>query len=98
MNESWNPEIPLDLQQNFKKEKEQAFTLYLDFVVDATASMYTVFPAVYYAAAHFLECLSKYEVYPQIGLTLIRKKKMVRRQKRFYLRDEIVLLQIFPYF
>ena len=24
MNESWNPEIPLDLQQNFKKEKEQA--------------------------------------------------------------------------
>ena len=31
MNESWNPEIPLDLQQNFKKEKEQAFTLYLDF-------------------------------------------------------------------
>ena len=44
MNESWNPEIPLDLQQNFKKEKEQAFTLYLDFVVDATASMYTVFP------------------------------------------------------
>ena len=27
MNESWNPEIPLDLQQNFKKEKEQAFTL-----------------------------------------------------------------------
>lgn len=30
MNESWNPEIPLDLQQNFKKEKEQAFTLYLE--------------------------------------------------------------------
>ena len=55
MNESWNPEIPLDLQQNFKKEKEQAFTLYLDFVVDATASMYTVFPAVYYAAAHLFE-------------------------------------------
>ena len=75
MNESWNPEIPLDLQQNFKKEKEQAFTLYLDFVVDATASMYTVFPAVYYAAAHFLECLSKYEVYPQIGLTLIRNEE-----------------------
>ena len=75
MNENWNPEIPLNLQQNFKKEKEQAFTLYLDFVVDATASMYTVFPAVYYAAAHFLECLSKYEVYPQIGLTLIRNEE-----------------------
>ena len=54
MNENWNPEIPLDLQQNFKKEKE---------------------PAVYYAAAHFLECLSKYEVYPQIGLTLIRNEE-----------------------
>ena len=74
MNENWNPEIPLNLQQNLKREKEQAFTLYLDFVVDATASMYTVFPAVYYAAAHFLECLSKYEVYPQIGLTLIRNE------------------------
>ena len=37
--------------------------------------MYTVFPAVYYAAAHFLECLSKYEVYPQIGLTLIRNEE-----------------------
>ena len=23
MNENWNPEIPLDLQQNFKKEKER---------------------------------------------------------------------------
>ena len=29
MNESWNPEIPLDLQQNFKKEKEQAFSEYM---------------------------------------------------------------------
>ena len=27
------------------------------------------------AAAHFLECLSKYEVYPQIGLTLIRNEE-----------------------
>ena len=62
MNESWNPEIPLDLQQNFKKEKEQAFTLYLDFVVDATASMYTVFPAVNYPAAHFIQSQSKYQV------------------------------------
>ena len=23
MNKNWNPEIPLDLQQNFKKEKER---------------------------------------------------------------------------
>lgn len=59
MNENWNPEIPLDLQQNFKKEKEQAFTLYLDFVVDATASMYTVFPAVYYACRPFFRMFIK---------------------------------------
>ena len=53
MNDRWNPEIPLDIQQQFTREKEQAFTLYLDFVVDGTASMYTIYPAVYYAAAHF---------------------------------------------
>ncbi|MCI6858666.1 MAG: hypothetical protein MR867_05180 [Eubacterium sp.] len=75
MDGKWNPEIPANLQKNFEREKEQAFTLYLDFVVDGTASMYTVFPAVYYAAAHFLECLSKYEVYPKLGLTVIRNEK-----------------------
>ncbi|MDO5146328.1 MAG: hypothetical protein Q4D60_04935 [Eubacteriales bacterium] len=74
MKEEWNPEIPYEIQQQFLKEKEQAFTLYLDFVVDGTASMYTVFPAVYYAATHFLECLSKYEVYPKMGLTIIRNE------------------------
>lgn len=74
MDDRWNPEIPRDLQRNFVREKEQAFTLYLDFVVDGTASMYTVFPAVYYAAAHFLECLSKYEVYPKLGLTILRNE------------------------
>ena len=58
MNENWNPEIPLDLQQNFKKEKEQAFTLYLDFVVDETE----------------------------------------KRQRRFYLKEEMFSLQIFQYF
>lgn len=75
MSEKWNPELPLEIQRDFVKEKEQAFTLYLDFIVDGTASMYTVFPAVYYAAAHFLDCLSKYEVYPMVGLTIIRNEK-----------------------
>ena len=75
MSDRWNPEIPLDIQQQFAREKEQAFTLYLDFVVDGTASMYTIFPAVYYAAAHFLECLSKYEVYPMVGRTVIRNER-----------------------
>ncbi len=82
MNDRWNPEIPLDIQQQFTREKEQAFTLYLDFVVDGTASMYTIYPAVYYAAAHFLECLSKYEVYPMVGLTVIRNEQMGEETER----------------
>jgi hypothetical protein len=75
MNETWDPVIPADLRRNLEQQKEQAFTLYLDFIVDGTASMYTLFPAVYYAASHFLECLSKYEVYPEVGLTVIRNEK-----------------------
>ena len=82
MSDRWNPEIPLDIQQQFTREKEQAFTLYLDFVVDGTASMYTIFPAVYYAAAHFLECLSKYEVYPMVGLTVIRNEQQGEETER----------------
>lgn len=72
MDKTWNPEIPVNLQEHVIRDKQQAFTLYLDFVVDGTASMHTVFPAVYYAASHFLECLSKYEVYPRMGLTVLR--------------------------
>ena len=72
MADTWNPEIPVNLQEHVIRNKQKAFTLYLDFVVDGTASMYTVFPAVYYAASHFLECLSRYEVYPQVGLTILR--------------------------
>lgn len=74
MNENRNPEIPVQLQKNFEKEKEQAFTLYLDFIVDGTASMYSVFPAVYYAVVHFLEALSSYEVFPRMGLTILRNE------------------------
>ena len=88
MNERWNPEIPLDIQEKFVREKEQAFTLYLDFVVDGTASMYSVFPAVYYAAAHFLECLQKYEVYPQVGLTIIRNEKNGEETERILFENQ----------
>lgn len=73
--EAWNPEIPTELRKNLIREKEQAFTLYLDVIVDGTASMYTVYPAVYYAVSHFMECLSKYEVYPKVGLTVIRNEQ-----------------------
>lgn len=100
MVETWNPEIPLDLQKNVNREKEKAFTLYLDFVVDGTASMYTVFPAVYYAAAHFLECLSKYEVYPMMGITVIRNEKngeeterITFEQRQFFTEEVSVFLK-----
>lgn len=72
MENSWNPEIPVSLQEHVNRDKRQAFTLYLDFIVDGTASMYSVFPAVYYAASHFLEALTRYEVYPMMGITILR--------------------------
>lgn len=50
-------------------------TFYLDFVIDGSASMYTVFPAVYYAITHFLDAFSKYNIYPQMGITLFRSEK-----------------------
>lgn len=71
----WNPEIPMDIQKSFMEEKNQAFTLYLDFIIDGTASMYTIFPAVYFAVVHFIEALSKYDIYPQLGMTIIRDEK-----------------------
>lgn len=98
MGERWNPEIPFELQQNLVKEKEQAFTLYLDFVVDGTASMYTVFPAVYYAAAHFLECLSKYEVYPKVGLTVIRNEKNGEETERVTFENHDYFTEEIPLF
>lgn len=97
MSEKWDPVIPPDLRRNLEQQKEKAFTLYLDFIVDGTASMYTLFPAVYYAASHFLECLSKYEVYPQMGLTVIRNEKIGQEgelaefEDRSYFTSEIAL-------
>ena len=72
MEKQWNPEIPAQLKEQVIKDKEQAFTLYLDFIVDGTASMHTLYPAVCYAASHLLEALTRYEVYPMIGLTVLR--------------------------
>ena len=72
MEAGWNPEIPAHLKESVNRDKKQAFTLYLDFIVDGTASMYTIFPAVYYAAAHLTSGLARYEVYPMVGLTVLR--------------------------
>lgn len=97
--ELWNPEIPLDLQKNVLKEQDQAFTLYLDFIVDGTTSMYTIYPAVYFAAVHFIEALSRYEVYPKLGLTVIRDEKggeetdCVRFDASYFTEDSVQFLK-----
>ncbi len=83
-----NPEIPLEMQRRLKEEKNQAFTLYLDFIVDGTASMYTLYPAVYFAAAHFIEALGKYEIHPKFGITVIRDEKGGEETERLRFNDE----------
>ena len=82
-----NPKIPSRLQENLNQEKQQAFTLYLDFVVDATASMYSIFPAVYYSALHFIEALSKYDVGLELGLTLMRCDRVGEEAQTVYFED-----------
>lgn len=100
MQNQWDPKIPENLQQNFQIEKEKAFTLYLDFIIDGSASMYTVFPAVYYAIAHFLETLSKYEIYPKLGMTIFRSEinhewteYVEFEHNDLYTRDEALFLK-----
>ena len=68
------PVLPESLRKGLEKEKENALTLYLDFVIDGTASMYSVYPAVYFAALHFLECLARYEVSACFGITVLRSE------------------------
>lgn len=50
-------------------------TLYLDFIIDGSSSMYTVFPAVYYAINHIFEAFLNYSMKPQLGLTVFRNEK-----------------------
>ncbi len=75
MNPIVNPVIPESVRNSLNQEKQQAYTLYLDMIVDGTASMYTVYPGVYYAVTHFLDALAKYEVSLELGLTLIRNEQ-----------------------
>lgn len=67
-----NPKIDSKLQEQLKKEAERANTLYVDFVIDATSSMASLYPAVYITAKNIVERLVKYEVTPMVGMTLIR--------------------------
>ncbi len=68
----YNPVLPDRLQEKMESEKKKGLKLYLDFVIDGTASMYTIFPAVYFAIMHFIESLERYEIHPLLGITVIR--------------------------
>ena len=70
MEDKENLVLPDQVRENLEKDKETAFTLYLDFVIDGSASMYSVYPAVYFAALHFLESLARYEVAASLATAL----------------------------
>ena len=69
---AYNPALPSRLREKIESEKKQGLKLYLDFVIDGTASRYTIFPAVYFAIMHFIESLARYEIHPMMGITVIR--------------------------
>ncbi len=83
-----NPVLPEYLRKGLEKEKENALTLYLDFVIDGTASMYSVYPAVYFAALHFLECLARYEVSSCLGITILRSEDNEEETERVIFDDD----------
>lgn len=72
MEERFNPQIPLGVAKRLGQEKENAYTLYWDFVIDGTASMASLYPAVYLAINKFVEWIKRYEVKPMLGITVIR--------------------------
>jgi hypothetical protein len=72
MQDIFNPKMPPDLAKRLQQEKENAFTLYWDFVIDGTASMASLYAGVYLAVLKFLEWIKRYEVTPMLGLTIIR--------------------------
>lgn len=92
-----NPTLPLNLQKIVQHDKTQAFTLYWDFVVDGTASMYSIFPAVYIAASKFLHWIGKFDVRPMVGITIIRsleaheKIELVEMEHGSYYTDDTAL-------
>lgn len=72
MTETYNPTLPFQMAKRLERERENAYTLYWDFVIDGTASMASLYPAVYLAIGKFLEWMKRYEVKPMLGITVIR--------------------------
>lgn len=72
MDDRLNPQIPFGIAKRLGEEKANAYTLYWDFVIDGTASMASLYPAVYLAVSKFVEWMKRYEVKPMLGITVIR--------------------------
>lgn len=103
MDDRMNPQIPFGLARRVGEEKENAYTLYWDFVVDGTASMASLFPAVYFAAGRFLDWMKRYDVKPMLGITVIRSmpeepiEKLEMEPGSYYTEDGALFLKKLKY-
>jgi hypothetical protein len=102
MDETRNPQIPFGIAKRVGEEKENAYTLYWDFVVDGTASMASLYPAVYLAAGKFLEWMKRYDVRPMLGITVIRNaeepvEKLEMEPGVYYTEDGALFLKKLRY-
>lgn len=75
MDDKLNPQIPFGVARRLSEEKANAYTLYWDFVIDGTASMASLYPAVYLGISKFVEWMKRYDVKPMLGITVIRSEK-----------------------
>lgn len=103
MEDRMNPQIPFGLARRLGEEKENAYTLYWDFVVDGTASMASLYPAVYFAAGRFLDWMKRYDVKPMVGITVIRSmpeetiEKIEMEPGSYYTEDTALFLKKLKY-
>lgn len=103
MEDRMNPQIPFGIAQKLGQEKENAYTLYWDFVVDGTASMVSLYPAVYFAVGRFLDWMKRYDVRPMVGITVIRSmpeeqiEKIEMEPGSYYTEDAALFLKKLKY-
>ena len=103
MEDRLNPQIPYGIAKRLGEERENAYTLYWDFVIDGTASMASLYPAVYLAVSKFIEWMKRYEVKPMLGLTVIRSEegnpaeKIVFDKDSYYTGDSSLFLKKVKY-
>ena len=103
MEDRFNPQIPLGVAKRLGEEKENAYTLYWDFVIDGTASMASLYPAVYLAVSKFVEWMKRYEVRPMLGITVIRSEEeepvhvLTFEEGAYYTEDTALFLKKVKY-